>query len=59
MNRSDWNKHQTRKFNSAIERQEDRDSRDAQAQIAVLDARLGVGIGAVKERTQLAKLMEN
>jgi len=59
MNRSDWNKHRTRKFNSAIERQEDRDSRDAKAQIAVLDARLGVGIGAVKERTKLQNQIES
>lgn len=53
MNRSEWNKRQTRKFNSAIKRQEDRDSRDAKTQIEVLDARLGISIGAVKERTKL------
>ena len=59
MNRSNWNKQQTRKFNSAIERQEDRDGRDAKAQVAILDARLGTGVGAVKERAKLQSQIES
>ena len=59
MNKLDYDKRRTRKFRSAIERQEDRDSRGAKAQIAVLDARLGVGIGAVKERSKLQSQIES
>jgi hypothetical protein len=39
----------------AKERQALRDKRTPQDQIAVLDAKLGVGVGAVKERARLQK----
>lgn len=39
----------------AMERKAERDKRSAKQQLAVLDARLGKGAGAKKEREQLAK----
>lgn len=39
----------------ALERKAERDKRSAKQQLAVLDARLGKGLGAKKEREQLAK----
>lgn len=42
----------------AAERQAARDARSPQQQIAVLDARFGVGQGAVKERAKLQKQIE-
>jgi len=43
---------------SADERQHHRDGLSADAQLEVLDRRLGKGIGAVKERARLAKTTE-
>jgi len=41
----------------AKERTENRTARRAEQQIQVLDSRLGVGVGAVKERTRLQKMI--
>jgi hypothetical protein len=41
---------------NAEKRQTERNNRTAREQIAALDAKLGVGVGAVRERTRLAKL---
>lgn len=38
----------------AAERQAARDARSPEEQIALLDSRFGVGLGAVKERARLA-----
>jgi hypothetical protein len=43
---------------SADERQHHRDGLSADAQLEVLDRRLGKGIGAVKERARLSKIEE-
>jgi len=45
---------ETTRRESAIVRQEVRDSRSASEQLASLDKRLGVGVGAKKERARLA-----
>lgn len=42
----------------AFERQKIRNSRTAIKQIAILDERLGVELGAVKERSRLNKMIE-
>ena len=36
-----------------------RNSKSASDQIDILDARLGVGVGAVKERTRLNRIIES
>lgn len=48
MNRDDVRRRQT-----AIELAEERAKRSSQEQLAILDHRLGVGMGAVKERARL------
>lgn len=45
------------KFQQATERQEYRDSLSPNEQLTRLDTRLGKGIGALKERARLQKLM--
>lgn len=42
----------------AIDAQAERDKLSPESQLNVLDARLGVGIGAVKERARLHKQMK-
>jgi len=42
---------------TALERNEARSERSPQQQLAVLDERLGKGVGAEKERARLKKLM--
>jgi len=41
----------------AIERQEERNKRSPLEQLKELDARLGIGVGAKRERARLEKLM--
>ena len=43
---------------NAIVRLEERNKRSAQQQLAKLDAALGVGVGAVKERLKLNELLK-
>lgn len=47
-----------RRKENAKERQRQRDERTPEEQLAALDARLGVGKGAKKERARLWKLIE-
>lgn len=47
------------KVASALSRQEDRDARGDEGQLARLDIMFGVGKGAVKERAKLAKRIED
>ena len=42
----------------AVQRQELRDKRTPQEQLEVLDNKLGVGVGAIKERYRLIKIIE-
>ncbi len=44
-----------KRHDRAVARAESRAARTPAAQIAVLDAKLGVGVGAKKERARLAK----
>lgn len=44
---------------SALARQESRKDMTPHKQLALLDQRLGVGVGAVKERARLHKLLED
>jgi len=44
-----------RRKQEAALRAADRDKRTSQEQILLLDARLGLGVGAVKERARLAR----
>ena len=46
------------RHSNAIERKEVRETRDAKAQLAELDRRLGKKQGATRERKRLAKLIE-
>jgi len=47
------------KRDKAKEIKEARNERSAQNQLDVLDSRLGKGVGAVKERTKLQKIINN
>ena len=42
----------------ALERQKERDFKNATKQLLVLDERLGTGIGSQKERAKLHKMVE-
>ena len=46
------------KREEALKRQELRDKRTPQEQLEVLDNKLGVGVGAIKERYRLIKIIE-
>ena len=50
-------KKKNQKREEAKERTENRTARRAEQQIQVLDSRLSVGVGAVKERTRLQKMI--
>ena len=59
-NRTDWwmaNKSPEAKRKAAESRQKIRSEIDTASQLKLLDERLGVGVGAVKERARLSKLL--
>ena len=51
--------HRAQRRKEADDRQEQRQKRSPQEQLALLDTKLGPGAGAAKERSRLQKLIEN
>lgn len=58
MSRKNFPVRKTGRHEDAQERQKERESRTPHEQLAMLDRRLGEGIGAAKERERLKKLIE-
>lgn len=58
MPRKNFPNRKKERHESAQERQQARSERSPQEQLALLDRRLGKGVGAAKERERLAKLIE-
>ncbi len=46
------------KAEEALERKKERDKKNATQQLKILDEMLGVGIGSVRERNRLNKMIE-
>lgn len=58
MPRKNFPTRRTARREDAQERQTERNERTPQEQLAILDRRLGKGVGATKERAKLAELIE-